>query len=60
VWHLLAKGPSRAAVKSVETFKARSLKKLHIRSRVDIVRYAVRSGWLTEDAPDPTPTGSVG
>jgi DNA-binding NarL/FixJ family response regulator len=35
------------SVKTVETYKTRSLEKLGLRSRVDIVRYAVRQGWLT-------------
>lgn len=35
------------SVKSVETYKARSLEKLGLRSRVDIVRFAVGRGWLT-------------
>ena len=34
------------SVKTVETYKARSLEKLGIRSRVDIVQYASRRGWL--------------
>jgi two-component system, NarL family, response regulator NreC len=41
------------SVKTVETYKARSMEKLQMRSRVDIVRYAVRCGWLAEDAPEP-------
>jgi DNA-binding NarL/FixJ family response regulator len=36
----------KVSVKTVETYKTRSMEKLHIRSRVDIVRYAVRRGWL--------------
>jgi DNA-binding NarL/FixJ family response regulator len=35
-------------VKTVETYKARSLEKLGIRSRADIVRYAIQRGWLQE------------
>jgi DNA-binding NarL/FixJ family response regulator len=35
------------SVKTVETFKARSMEKLDLRSRVDIVRHAVDCGWLT-------------
>ena len=35
------------SVKTVETYKTRSLEKLGLRSRVDIVRYAVQQGWLT-------------
>jgi DNA-binding NarL/FixJ family response regulator len=34
------------SVKTVETYKTRSLEKLGLRSRVDIVRYAARQGWL--------------
>ena len=36
------------SVKSIETYKARSIEKLGLRSRVDIVRYAVGRGWLQE------------
>ena len=35
------------SVKTVETFKTRSMEKLGLRSRVDIVRHAVDRGWLT-------------
>lgn len=34
------------SVKTVETYKARSLEKLGLRSRTDLVRYALRRGWL--------------
>jgi DNA-binding NarL/FixJ family response regulator len=34
------------SVKTVETYKTRSLEKLSLRSRVDIVRYAHARGWL--------------
>ena len=36
------------SVKTVETYKARMADKLGLRSRVDIVRYAARQGWLDE------------
>ena len=36
------------SVKTVETYKSRSLEKLDVRSRVDFVRYAVRRGWLAD------------
>ncbi len=36
----------KVSVKTVETYKSRSLEKLHIRSRVDIVQYAARRGWI--------------
>lgn len=35
------------SVKTVETYKARSMEKLGLRSRVDIVRHASERGWLT-------------
>lgn len=34
------------SVKTVETYKARVAEKLGLRSRVDLVRYAARQGWL--------------
>lgn len=34
------------SVKSVETFKARATVKLELKSRADIVRYAVSQGWF--------------
>ncbi len=34
------------STKTVETYKARAVEKLALRSRSDIVRYAVRRGWL--------------
>jgi DNA-binding NarL/FixJ family response regulator len=36
------------SVKTVETYKARSLEKLGMHSRVDIVRYAAQQGWLSD------------
>jgi DNA-binding NarL/FixJ family response regulator len=36
------------SVKTVETYKMRVGEKLGLRTRVDIVRYAARQGWLTE------------
>jgi DNA-binding NarL/FixJ family response regulator len=35
-------------VKTVETYKARSLEKLGLHSRADLVRYALQQGWLQE------------
>ena len=44
------------SVKTVETYKGRMAEKLGLRSRVDIVRYAARQGWLGDSreslAPD--------
>ena len=36
------------STKTVETYKARIADKLGLRARTDIVRYAVRQGWLAE------------
>ena len=36
------------SVKTVEVHKANATRKLDLRGRVDIVRYAVRQGWLTD------------
>jgi len=35
------------SVKTIETYKARSMEKLGLRSRVDIVRMATKRGWLS-------------
>lgn len=35
------------SVKTIETFKTRSMEKLGLRSRVDIVRHAMDCGWLS-------------
>ena len=37
------------SVKTVETYKARSMGKLGLDSRVDIVRYALEQGWLASE-----------
>jgi DNA-binding NarL/FixJ family response regulator len=34
------------SVKTIETYKTRSMEKTGLRSRIDIVRYASRHGWL--------------
>ena len=39
----------KLSVKTVEAHKANSMKKLDLRSRIDIVRYAVLQGWLASD-----------
>jgi DNA-binding NarL/FixJ family response regulator len=36
------------SIKTVETYKARAMEKLNLDSRVDIVRYAVDQGWLSQ------------
>jgi DNA-binding NarL/FixJ family response regulator len=41
------------SIKTVESYKAAAVEKLHLRTRADIVRYAVTRGWLSEDrAPE--------
>lgn len=35
--------------RTLETYKARAMSKLNLRSRADLIRYAMRSGWLRED-----------
>lgn len=37
------------SVKTVETYKVRSMAKLGLQGRVDLVRHAVRHGWLRDD-----------
>lgn len=56
VLRLIARGYSnkeistqlKIAVKTVESHKANLMQKLELRSRTEIVRYAVRQGWLHE------------
>ena len=42
-------GKLDVGVKTVETYKARSLEKLGLSSRADLVRYALRKGWLRDN-----------
>ena len=37
------------SVKTVEAHKTNTMKKLGMRSRIDIVRYAILQGWLKEN-----------
>jgi len=37
------------SVKTVETYRARAMEKLHLRSRAQLVRYALRKGLLQEE-----------
>jgi two-component system response regulator NreC len=46
-------GEILVSVKSVETYRARILTKLGLRSRSDLVRYAMQMGLLTTETPDP-------
>ncbi len=45
-------GSLNLSVKTVETYKARMMEKLGLRSRVELVRYAMQRGLLAEDAPN--------
>jgi DNA-binding NarL/FixJ family response regulator len=48
----------KVSVKTVETYKARAAEKLRIKSRVELVRYAARRGWLAEaELPETPPSG---
>jgi DNA-binding NarL/FixJ family response regulator len=38
----------RVGVKTVETYKARAMEKLGFRTRVELVRYVLSKGWLSE------------
>lgn len=56
VLRLIARGYSNkeiagqldVSVKTVETYKARSFEKLGLKGRVELIRYALRCGWLAE------------
>jgi len=41
------------SVKTVETYKVRTCEKLGLRSRTEMVQYALRQGWLNEAHPFP-------
>jgi DNA-binding NarL/FixJ family response regulator len=45
------------SVKTVETYKLRIGEKLGLRSRTEMVQYAVRQGWLNETQPFPPMAG---
>lgn len=38
----------KLSIKTVQTYKKRAMKKLHLRTRADIVRYGVTRGWMDE------------
>lgn len=40
------------SVKTVETYRARAMAKLGLRSRAELVRYALQQGWLEEEPPE--------
>lgn len=42
-------GRLKLSIKTVETYKTRSMEKLGVRTRVEIVRYAVKRGWLEDE-----------
>jgi two-component system response regulator NreC len=41
------------SVKTVETHKTRSMQKLELRSRAQVVRYALSQGWLKDTSGQP-------
>ena len=43
--------------RTVETYRARIGKKLSLRTRADVVRYALREGWLGETSSENEPAG---
>jgi len=44
------------SVKTVETYRVRIAEKLGLRSRTQLVKYALRQGWLNEtETPGPVP-----
>jgi DNA-binding NarL/FixJ family response regulator len=48
-WGLLSKEIAdrlQISIKTVETHKANAMRKMEMRSRIDVVRYAVLQGWL--------------
>jgi DNA-binding NarL/FixJ family response regulator len=47
------------SVKTVETYKVRVGEKLGLRSRTEMVRYALRQGWLSDAPPPLTPSRSA-
>ena len=49
-------GQLSLSVKTVETYKVRIGEKLGLRSRTEMVQYALRQGWLNETHPFPPPT----
>ena len=44
-------GNLEVGIKSVETYKARALEKLNLRTRAEIVRYGLEQGWLDGIGP---------
>ena len=40
------------SIKTVESYKASAIEKLQLRSRTDILRYALAHGWVSEDSPE--------
>jgi len=41
-------GALEISVKTVEVHKANAMRKLGLRGRIDVIRYAVLNGWLQE------------
>jgi DNA-binding NarL/FixJ family response regulator len=47
------------SIKTIDTYKRRSFAKLGLRSRVELLKYAVRQGWLNDDAAAASHNGHV-
>ena len=43
----------KLSVKTIETYKTRAMEKLGMHGRVDIVRFAIKRGWLTDADSSP-------
>jgi two-component system, NarL family, response regulator NreC len=39
----------RLSPRTLETYRARAMEKLSLTSRAELIRYALRHGWLAED-----------
>ena len=53
-------GKLRLSIKTVETYRVRLSEKLGLRSRTEIVQYALRQEWLNEAYPFVRPSKSPG
>lgn len=47
----IARAYSNMEIAVTMAVSVKTVEKLNIRSRVDVVRYAARVGWLTDDGP---------
>ena len=52
-------GRIHVGVKTVETYRSRVAEKLGLRTRRDMVRFAMQTGLMTSDTPEREPGGSA-